>query len=528
MHDRRKHRENGLTVTDALCKALGWYFPLVSKMRIRSVKDLIFRKYPYACPYCGLAPHRDRQCKLVRGSGSIDQSDLRRLHVQNAHRRPQTLNAWQQMFQDIYPREVDDKGRSTIGLFEELGELAEAIRVFDKHPMYFLGEAADVFSYLMGIANEHSIRLEQDDGEHFSLEEEFEKKYPGLCMQCGSRICVCPAIPEATIGRMAKELKIITGEDLFFIEPDGFTEQGQSIAERVLDRVGGYEGLTSGELPLDRGEANRALVLLCLKVAEAVEGEQPAFAARLKAEALKLGTAQAIPGTAARQVDIEALLAELTSIWRNLDPTEKAKIKSSNKMVGEFGGFLEKMRILLVLCSPADAARIRVDIEHRSVLEAINVVDLEGRLLVTPLPAARIDDLRRALLKNDYEIIHFAGHADRDCLVFEGEDGTSDPAPLSALAELIGRRRSVKCVLLNACEAAQLLSKPISTITVGMETVINDSLAIAFAKGFYEALATGHSIEFAIDDGISAVKIAGLDAGPIKVLKATEDAGVMR
>ncbi len=28
MHDRRKRREGGLTVTDALCKALGWYFPL--------------------------------------------------------------------------------------------------------------------------------------------------------------------------------------------------------------------------------------------------------------------------------------------------------------------------------------------------------------------------------------------------------------------------------------------------------------------------------------------------------------------
>ena len=59
------------------------------------------------------------------------------------------LNEWQLMFQEIYPRESDDRWRSTIGLFEELGELAEAIRVFDKYPMYFLGEAADIFSYLM-------------------------------------------------------------------------------------------------------------------------------------------------------------------------------------------------------------------------------------------------------------------------------------------------------------------------------------------------------------------------------------------
>jgi len=48
----------------------------------------------------------------------------------------------------IYPRSVNDAGRSTIGLLEELGEMAEAIRVYDAHPQYFLGEAADAFSYI--------------------------------------------------------------------------------------------------------------------------------------------------------------------------------------------------------------------------------------------------------------------------------------------------------------------------------------------------------------------------------------------
>jgi len=56
-----------------------------------------------------------------------------------------------------YPREADDRARSTIGLFEELGEIAEAIRVFEKYPMYFLGEAADIFSYLMGIVILHPL-----------------------------------------------------------------------------------------------------------------------------------------------------------------------------------------------------------------------------------------------------------------------------------------------------------------------------------------------------------------------------------
>jgi len=56
MHDRKKRREADITVTDALCKALGWYFPLMAKMRVKSVEELIYRKYPYACPYLRFGP----------------------------------------------------------------------------------------------------------------------------------------------------------------------------------------------------------------------------------------------------------------------------------------------------------------------------------------------------------------------------------------------------------------------------------------------------------------------------------------
>ena len=124
-------------------------------------------------------PHRDSNCKLVQGVGTINHEQLRLLHDRNKDRRPATLDQWQYMFQEIYPREADDRARSTIGLFEELGEIAEAIRVFDKYPMYFLSEAADIFSYLMGIANEHLLRTKQEHGHDFSLMDEFLKRYAG-------------------------------------------------------------------------------------------------------------------------------------------------------------------------------------------------------------------------------------------------------------------------------------------------------------------------------------------------------------
>lgn len=517
MHDRKKRRENDLTVTDALCKALGWYFPLMAKMRMRSIEDLVFRKYPYACPYCGLAPHRDAQCKLVQGAAILDHARLRRRYPENSERRPAGLDEWQLMFQEIYPREADDRGRSTIGLFEELGELAEAIRVFDKYPMYFMGEAADIFSYLMGIANEHALRLAQDQGKEFSFELEFLKRYPGLCMQCGSRICVCPPIPQATVGRMAKELEIVADETPFLDDPANFTREGQDIAHRVLERVGGYEGLSSSGLPFDRGDANHALMMLCLKVADAVAAERPEFADKLRAEALKLGTEQAPPGTASRQIDITSLLRDLSQTWRNLDEHAKDKIKSSNELVGDLSGILEKVRVLFLTCSPSDDERLRVDVELRAAMQAINN---HARITVKALPATTIDDFRRALLSDEFEIVHFSGHADHETLVFETADGMSSPVPLTAIAEQIGRYPSVKCVLLNACESVKALSTPISQITVGMDKNIGDAAAVEFTRGFYDALGAGRPIEFAIDEGIHAVKLKRLDATPIKVLRA--------
>ena len=39
IHDRRKKRE-GLDATDVICKALGWYFPLLAKLGVKSVEEL--------------------------------------------------------------------------------------------------------------------------------------------------------------------------------------------------------------------------------------------------------------------------------------------------------------------------------------------------------------------------------------------------------------------------------------------------------------------------------------------------------
>src|SRR6476620_7402420 len=79
-HDRKKR--DAISIEDALCKALGWYFPLLAKLRVSSVEDLILRKFPYACPYCRQRVHDDEVCKTVKGTtATVDHDALTELHA---------------------------------------------------------------------------------------------------------------------------------------------------------------------------------------------------------------------------------------------------------------------------------------------------------------------------------------------------------------------------------------------------------------------------------------------------------------
>ncbi len=97
IHASNKKRE-GFTFVDALCKALGWYFPLLAKFKVASVEDLVFRKYPYVCPYCRLRQHEDSVCKPTRGtSRTVDHLALRKAREANAGEQPSSIGEWQHM-----------------------------------------------------------------------------------------------------------------------------------------------------------------------------------------------------------------------------------------------------------------------------------------------------------------------------------------------------------------------------------------------------------------------------------------------
>src|ERR1019366_1536218 len=97
---------------------------------------------------------------------------------------------------------------------------------------------------------EYVLRLERDHNRTVSFEDEFIKRYPGLCVQCGYQICVCPLVPESTVGRLAKELDIKNLDSLFTFDFAAFAKDASTAAADVLERLGGYLGLAE-RFPFD-------------------------------------------------------------------------------------------------------------------------------------------------------------------------------------------------------------------------------------------------------------------------------------
>ncbi|WP_292790298.1 CHAT domain-containing protein [Nostoc sp. NMS7] len=142
--------------------------------------------------------------------------------------------------------------------------------------------------------------------------------------------------------------------------------------------------------------------------------------------------------------------------------------------------------------------------------------------------AVRPDDLRRALLDYNPQIVHFCGHgAGNQGLVLENDVGEAQFLPTNALASLfkLFANRGVECVVLNAWYAelqAEAISQHINYV-MGMSDEISDDAAVKFAIGFYDAVGAGWSYEDAYELGCNAIALEGIPEELTPVLKKKTD-----
>jgi uncharacterized repeat protein (TIGR01451 family) len=186
------------------------------------------------------------------------------------------------------------------------------------------------------------------------------------------------------------------------------------------------------------------------------------------------------------------------------------------------------VKILFLGAEPADTRRLRLGEEIREIQRAIQMGKERDNFEISIRPAVRTTDIIQALLDIEPRIVHFAGHGGGPdgSFVAEDEYGHAHLIPVEGLARLfkVAGRRSVECVIVNACSTERLaraLSEHIP-YTIGMRRPVGDRSAIVFSIGFYQGLAAGLPVEDAFDLGLAQITMrANVDwAAPLLLTRA--------
>ncbi|MUG96939.1 tetratricopeptide repeat protein [Scytonema sp. UIC 10036] len=180
-------------------------------------------------------------------------------------------------------------------------------------------------------------------------------------------------------------------------------------------------------------------------------------------------------------------------------------------------------KILILSANPINTNKLRLDEEVREIRAALERAQNREAFELITREAIRIDDLRRTLLDNKPQIVHFSGHGTgTDGLVLENTSGEPQIVSTESLEHLFELfKEQVECVLLNACYSeiqAEAIFQYIDCV-IGMTQPIQDDSAIYFSKGFYDALFAERSYVDAFKFGQNNINLNKSSPSNIPVLK---------
>lgn len=171
-------------------------------------------------------------------------------------------------------------------------------------------------------------------------------------------------------------------------------------------------------------------------------------------------------------------------------------------------------KILMMTANPTDTARLFLEKEIVAIKEGLDAASRSKQFEFIVKTKITMTDLRRAMLNESPQIVHFSGHgAGEQGIVLEGDSGKTQFVSSDALAGLFELfAESVECVVLNACYSAtqaDAIARHIPYV-IGMSGAISDGAACEFAVAFYDALGAGKDIPFAHKIACNAIQMAGI------------------
>ncbi len=179
------------------------------------------------------------------------------------------------------------------------------------------------------------------------------------------------------------------------------------------------------------------------------------------------------------------------------------------------------LRILGVTSSPHGLPPVSVDRERGLLARALAGPVRDGLAEIEWVPDATWSSLQNALLGGQWHVIHFVGHGaspgqgeaigGESGIVLARAGGRPHQVAASRFTDLLRVAGSMpRLVVLNSCEGAadglfastatKLIAGGVSAVAA-MQVKISDQAAIAFAGGFYGAIARGADLDQAMSSG---------------------------
>ena len=189
------------------------------------------------------------------------------------------------------------------------------------------------------------------------------------------------------------------------------------------------------------------------------------------------------------------------------------------------------IEVLFFAAQPATADALQIGRELKSIQASLRHGPQADRLTLGDIHmATEPRELQRLIGRSHATVLHFSGHGlPGGGLSLETADGAGlevEPEIFVELIDLInGDRRDapkVNLIVVNACHSSTLAQALTDAgavdCAVGTTEAVADKAAIAFADGFYNALAEGRSVHYAWRAGCLQV---GLLGRPYSRYKAT-------
>jgi WD40 repeat protein len=201
------------------------------------------------------------------------------------------------------------------------------------------------------------------------------------------------------------------------------------------------------------------------------------------------------------------------------------------------------LRVLAMISAPVDVPELQGDEEWDKLTGSLADLADRGMVRADRLEAGTLAALQRPLRLHEYHVLHFVGHGYYDddaqdgALALEGPDRKTRLVTGRDLGMMIRGHRSLRLVVLNACEGARSASDdPLGGVAqalvrqgipavIAMQFEISDPAALVFSKSFYQAIADGLPVDVAMVEARKAMFAEGHEvewATPVLYLRSPD------